>query len=95
MDGFVSWVKGVVVDEEQTVSDPELLTEIMEIRESVEEAPDSQALNQIQSRMKEKLEETSGSFADAFRRRNFDEAVTCMQRMTYYQRASEEILKKL
>ncbi|KAE8731135.1 hypothetical protein F3Y22_tig00002840pilonHSYRG00397 [Hibiscus syriacus] len=92
---YILRLEGVDVDEEQTVSDPELLTEIMEIREAVEEAPDSQALNQIQSRMKEKLEETSDSFEDAFRRRNFDEAVTCTQRMTYYQRASEEILKKL
>ncbi|GMJ13967.1 hypothetical protein like AT5G06410 [Hibiscus trionum] len=92
---YILRLEGVDVDEEQTVSDPELLTEIMEIREAVEEAPDSQALNQIQSRMTEKLEETSNSFANAFRRRNFDEAVACIQKMTYYQRASEEILKKL
>ncbi|KAL4308904.1 hypothetical protein GQ457_01G014660 [Hibiscus cannabinus] len=85
---YILRLEGVDVDEEQTVSDPELLTEIMEIREAVEEAPDSQALNQIQSRMNEKLEETSDSFANAFQRRNFDEAVTCIQKMTYYQRAS-------
>ncbi|XP_021289792.1 iron-sulfur cluster co-chaperone protein HscB, mitochondrial isoform X2 [Herrania umbratica] len=88
-------LEGVHVDEEQTVSDPELLTEIMEIREAVEEAMDSQALNQIESQMKEKLEGSSSSFANAYRSRNFDEAVTCIQRMTYYQRANEEILKKL
>ncbi|XP_022766927.1 iron-sulfur cluster co-chaperone protein HscB, mitochondrial [Durio zibethinus] len=88
-------LEGVDVDEEQTVSDPELLTEIMEIREAVEEAPDSHTLNQIQSEMKEKLEESSNSFANAYQSRNFDEAVTCIQRMTYYQRASEEITKKL
>ncbi|XWS56096.1 hypothetical protein CRYUN_Cryun09bG0057100 [Craigia yunnanensis] len=92
---YILRLEGVDVDEEQTVSDLELLTEIMEIREAVEEAPDSQALNQIQSQMKEKLEESYNSFANAYRSRNFDEAVTCIQRMTYYQRASEEILKKL
>ncbi|KAK8624507.1 hypothetical protein V6N13_065848 [Hibiscus sabdariffa] len=75
---YILRLEGVDVDEEQTVSDPELLTEIMEIREAVEEAPDSQALNQIQSRMNEKLEETSDSFANAFQRRNFDEAVTSL-----------------
>ncbi|KAK6231967.1 hypothetical protein SCA6_002040 [Theobroma cacao] len=92
---YILRLEGVDVDEEQTVSDPELLTEIMEIREAVEEAMDSQALNQIQSQMKEKLEGSSSSFANAYRSRNFDEAVTCIQRMTYYQRANEEILKKL
>ncbi|XVE75842.1 hypothetical protein DITRI_Ditri12bG0123900 [Diplodiscus trichospermus] len=92
---YILRLEGVDVDEEQTVSDPELLTEILEIREAVEEAPDSQALNQIQSQMKEKLEESGNSFANAYQRRNFDEAVACIQRMTYYQRASEEILKKL
>lgn len=45
--------------------------------------------------MKEKLEGSSSSFANAYRSRNFDEAVTCIQKMTYYQRANEEILKKL
>ncbi|MFQ6623138.1 hypothetical protein Gotur_002012 [Gossypium turneri] len=92
---YILRLEGVDVDEEQTVSDPELLTEIMEIREAVEEAPDSQALNQIQSKMEEKLEESSNSFVNAYQSRNFDEAVACIQRMTYYQRASEEILKKL
>ncbi|XVE96249.1 hypothetical protein REPUB_Repub02eG0205200 [Reevesia pubescens] len=92
---YILMLEGVDVDEEQTVSDPELLTEIMEIREAVEEAPDSQALNQIQSQMKDKLKESSSSFANAYQSRNFDEAVTCIQRMTYYQRASEEIVKKL
>ncbi|KAK8504371.1 hypothetical protein V6N13_025049 [Hibiscus sabdariffa] len=75
---YILRLEGVDVDEEQTVSDPELLTEIMEIREAVEEATDSQALNQVQSRMNEKLEETSDSFANAFQRRNLDEAVTCL-----------------
>ncbi|XVF55901.1 hypothetical protein PTKIN_Ptkin06aG0073600 [Pterospermum kingtungense] len=88
-------LEGVDVDEEQTVSHPELLTEIMEIREAVEEAADSQTLNQIQYEMEKKLEESSNSFANAYQSRNFDEALNCIQRMTYYQRASEEILKKL
>ncbi|XP_027364277.1 iron-sulfur cluster co-chaperone protein HscB, mitochondrial [Abrus precatorius] len=38
---------GVEIDEEQTISDPELLAEIMEIREAVEEATNSEALNHI------------------------------------------------
>ncbi|CAM8994352.1 unnamed protein product [Rhodiola kirilowii] len=41
-------LKGVDVDQEQTIAEPELLGEIMEIREAVEEVVDSQALTEIQ-----------------------------------------------
>eukprot|EP00262_Sarcandra_glabra_P005713 TRINITY_DN1749_c0_g1_i2.p1 TRINITY_DN1749_c0_g1~~TRINITY_DN1749_c0_g1_i2.p1 ORF type:complete len:235 (+),score=27.06 TRINITY_DN1749_c0_g1_i2:39-743(+) len=62
---YLLQLEGIHVDEEKTVSDPELLAEIMEIREAVEEANGSQALKEIQC-----------------------------QRMTYYQRAIEEIIRK-
>ncbi|KAF3442774.1 hypothetical protein FNV43_RR16691 [Rhamnella rubrinervis] len=92
---YILKLEGVNVDEEETISEPHLLAEIMEIREAVEEAADSQALNQIQSQMQEKLKHLSNLFAYAFRNRNFEEAVKAIQRMTYYERASQEIVKKL
>ncbi|KAF7851965.1 hypothetical protein BT93_L1666 [Corymbia citriodora subsp. variegata] len=46
---YVLKLEGVNVDEEETVSETELLTEILELREAVDEAADSQALEQIQS----------------------------------------------
>ncbi|XP_058084674.1 iron-sulfur cluster co-chaperone protein HscB homolog [Magnolia sinica] len=88
-------LEGVHVDEEKTVSDPELLTEIMEIREAVDDADDSEALKQIQSQIQSKLVIWSDSFGTAFKNREFDHAVTSTQRMTYYERALEEIVKKL
>ncbi|KVH90563.1 uncharacterized protein LOC112521270 [Cynara cardunculus var. scolymus] len=92
---YIMRLEGVEVDEEQTVSEPELLGEIMEIREAVEEATDSQALNQIQSQMEEKLRRWSDSFANAFRSKKYDEALRSIQRITYYHRVKEEIVKKL
>ncbi|KAI7725794.1 hypothetical protein M8C21_013965 [Ambrosia artemisiifolia] len=92
---YLMRLEGVEVDEEQTVSEPELLGEIMEIREAVEEAADSQALNKIQSQMEEKLRHWSKSFAYAFGGKNYDEAIKSIQRMTYYHRVNEEIVKKL
>lgn len=92
---YIMRLEGVEVDEEQTVSEPELLGEIMEIREAVEEATDSQALNQIQSQMEEKLRRWSDSFANAFGSKKYDEALKSIQRMTYYHRVKEEIVKKL
>ncbi|KAD5508546.1 hypothetical protein R6Q59_030810 [Mikania micrantha] len=92
---YLMRLEGIEVDEEQTVSEPELLGEIMEIREAVEEAADSQALNKIQSQMEEKLKHWSNFFANAFGRKFFDEALKSIQRMTYYHRVNEEIVKKL
>ncbi|KAK9906060.1 hypothetical protein M0R45_000070 [Rubus argutus] len=92
---YILKLEGVDIDEEETLSDLDLLSEIMEIREAVEEAPDSEALNQIQSLMQEKLKQWSNSFAKAFQSRNFEEAVRAIRRMTYYERVNEDIVKKL
>ncbi|XP_062003741.1 iron-sulfur cluster co-chaperone protein HscB homolog [Rosa rugosa] len=91
---YILKLEGVDIDEEETLSDLDLLSEIMEVREAVEEAPNSQALNQIQSLMQEKLKQWSNSFAEAFESRNFEEAVKAIRRMTYYERVNEEIVKR-
>lgn len=88
-------LQGVPVDEEQTVSDPDLLAEIMEIRESVEEATDSQALKQIQTEVLGKMKRWSESFASAFESQETEGALNAIRRMTYYKRANEEIVKRL
>ncbi|XAR69849.1 hypothetical protein NMG60_11001588 [Bertholletia excelsa] len=92
---YILKLEGVEVDEEKTISDPELLAEMMEWREAVEEAADSHALSRIQSQIKEKLAAWSKSFAQAFQSQSYEEAQTCIQRMTYYNRVNEEIIKKL
>ncbi|KAI3417762.1 J domain-containing protein [Psidium guajava] len=92
---YVLKLEGVDVDEEETVSEPELLAEILEIREAVDEATDSQALRQIQSQMEDKLRRWSNSFASSLHTRKFEDALTCVRRMKYYTRVNEEITKKL
>ncbi|KAK3446938.1 hypothetical protein EUGRSUZ_A02558 [Eucalyptus grandis] len=92
---YVLKLEGVNVDEEETVSEPELLTEILEIREAVDEAADSQALRQIQSQMEDKLRHWYNSFASSLHARKFEDAQTCVRRMKYYTRVNEEITKKL
>ncbi|KAL1821198.1 hypothetical protein ACET3Z_016067 [Daucus carota] len=92
---YIMRLAGVEVDEEQTVSESELLCEIMEIREAVEEAADPQALNEIKAQMQQKLEVWGESFANAFQNKNYEEAQKSIQRMTYYKRVNEEIVKKL
>ncbi|CAH9066449.1 unnamed protein product [Cuscuta epithymum] len=88
-------LEGWHVDEEERILDPELLGEIMEIRETIEESGDPQSLKHIQAQLREKYEEWSKSFAVAFENRNAEEAASSIRRMTYYKRADEEITKKL
>ncbi|XP_057743569.1 iron-sulfur cluster co-chaperone protein HscB homolog [Arachis stenosperma] len=92
---YMMKLDGLEVDEEQTISDPELLAEIMEIREAVEEATESESLKQILSRMEENLKSWSNTFATAFQSRNFEEAKDSIRRMTYYSRVIDEVVKKL
>lgn len=83
------------MDEEEKIDDVELLTEMLEIRETVEEAADSLALKQIQGQIQGKFEQSSISFADALQSRKYEETLAAIRRMTYYKRANEEIVKKL
>lgn len=46
-------------------------------------------------KVQENLKQWSDSFADNFESQRFDEAVNCIRRMTYYEKACEEIVKKL
>ncbi|KAK9109111.1 hypothetical protein Sjap_017171 [Stephania japonica] len=69
---YLMQLEGAHVDEEQTVSDPELLAEV-----------------------KGSLDHWSKSFENAFKKRKFEEAITSIQRMTYYSRINEEIMRKL
>ncbi|XP_029130214.1 iron-sulfur cluster co-chaperone protein HscB homolog [Cajanus cajan] len=86
---------GVEIDEEQTISDPELLAEIMDIREAVEEASTPEALNLILSQMHEKMQNWSNAFSHAFQSQSFEEAKLAIRRMTYYTRVIDEVVKKL
>ncbi|KAL0374742.1 UNVERIFIED_CONTAM: Iron-sulfur cluster co-chaperone protein HscB [Sesamum radiatum] len=47
------------------------------------------------SQLQEKLQYWSDAFDDAYVRRNYEDALASIRRMTYYRRANEEIVKKL
>ncbi|KAL3628127.1 hypothetical protein CASFOL_027173 [Castilleja foliolosa] len=87
-------LEGVLVDEEERITDPELLAEIMELREAVDEADDAQSLNGIQAQLQQKLRYWSNAFGEAYLNKNYEDALASIRRMTYYRRANEEIVKK-
>ncbi|GFP94941.1 hypothetical protein PHJA_001638500 [Phtheirospermum japonicum] len=88
-------LEGELVDEEERITDPELLAEIMELREAVDEADDTQSLNAIQAQLQEKLRYWSNAFREAYLNKNYEDALASIRRMTYYRRANEEIVKKV
>ncbi|XP_073134340.1 iron-sulfur cluster co-chaperone protein HscB homolog [Henckelia pumila] len=92
---YMMKLEGSIVDEEERITDLELLAEIMELREAVEEAEGTEALIQLQAQLQEKLQYWSNSFEDAFRSTQYEDALSSIRRMTYYKRANEEIIKKL
>jgi molecular chaperone HscB len=92
---YLLQLQGIHVDEEGTVTDPELLMEIMEVRESVEDANNADTLETLQSKIQAKLEECRTSFSAAYERHDFSSAVSSVQKMSYYERVNEEIIKKL
>ncbi|KAG8376844.1 hypothetical protein BUALT_Bualt09G0106100 [Buddleja alternifolia] len=92
---YIVKLEGMHVDEEERITDPELLAEVMELREAVDEAGDTQALNEIQAQLQEKLRYWSNTFEDAYLSKNYEDALASIRRMTYYRRANEEIIKKL
>lgn len=92
---YLLQLQGIHVDEEGTVTDPELLMEIMEVRESVEDANNADTLKTLQSKIQAKLEECRISFSSAYERHDFASAVSSVQKMSYYERTNAEIIKKL
>ncbi|RWW27698.1 hypothetical protein GW17_00007858 [Ensete ventricosum] len=69
---FLLKLEDVHVDEEKTITDPDLLAEV-----------------------EEKFEKWSRFFEQVFKMHDFDNAITATERMRYYDRALEEITKKL
>ncbi|KAG6478901.1 hypothetical protein ZIOFF_062348 [Zingiber officinale] len=81
------------LDEERTITDRDMLAEMLEMRETVDEANDSPTLKKI--KVEEKFETYSGSFSQAFTSADIDDAIASIERMRYYGLALEEIRKKL
>lgn len=87
-------LSGVNVDEEGTIHDPALLMEIMELREEVEEATDSDKLVNIKEQNKKKMLECENALKEVFQSGDIMHAVPLVQRMTYYHKIIEEITRK-
>lgn len=86
---------GIHVEEEGTVNDPELIMEVMEIREKLEQTSDIKTLQQLCDKARMRMDEWVGSFTTAWKEGNVSAAIAALQRMSYFNRVFEDIRWKL
>lgn len=84
---------GIVVEREDgaTISDPELLTEAMEMRESLAEAADAAAVDAVAARMERERQATLARIAAAFRGGDTGAAHKATLRLKYLVRLDDDI----
>jgi molecular chaperone HscB len=88
-------LNGVSIDEEGTIHDPPLLLEIMELREEIEETADPTKLQELKEKNSIKLQDCEKALSTAFGNGDLAGAIPLVQKMTYYDKISEEITRKL
>eukprot|EP00898_Chlorokybus_atmophyticus_P006376 jgi/Chlat1/673/Chrsp104S01148 len=79
---------------EGTISDPELLMEVMSAREEVESA-DPEALERLLETNDSKISATTASISRAFAQGDVDAAAEQTLRLTYYVSIRDEIVRRL
>eukprot|EP00940_MAST-03C_sp_MAST-3C-sp2_P003026 g3026.t1 len=78
-------------DEERTYSDPSLLMEVMEIRESIEDSSSDAELEAIGAKNQEKIEETVQVLERAHETRDYDSACQQTIRLRYLNTIRNEV----
>lgn len=79
-----------VVEEEQTISDPALLGEAMEMRQALAEAPDAAAVASIAGDADTKIADCQTALAAAFATDDLDTAMELTLRLTYLDKFVQE-----
>ncbi|CAI7866581.1 unnamed protein product [Closterium sp. NIES-54] len=75
--------------------DQQLLMEVMELRETIEDADSPEELQALQSQTQERMEGLYSSFDEAFQRGDVGACVGLLHRMAYFQRVANEIGNRL
>lgn len=87
---------GVILGEMRTVSSPELLMEVMELREELEETNGHEDVLNLQTRLNQSLEDGYQSLKDAVvSQKNIDRATQIILRIQYLEKLLLEVDAKL
>ncbi|KAH8549974.1 Co-chaperone HscB, C-terminal oligomerization domain-containing protein [Umbelopsis sp. PMI_123] len=77
-------LNGVEVAESESLEDPELLMEVMEIREQMEDAETEDDIMQLKQENNEKIEQTAEQLSKAFSSNNMEEAKELTIQLQYW-----------
>ncbi|MCO5558947.1 hypothetical protein L7F22_012538 [Adiantum nelumboides] len=88
-------LRGIHVEEEGTVTDSELIMEVLEIRETLQSKPAKGVLESLNKQAMARMDEWSRAFKTALDESNTTAAVGALQRMSYFGRACEDIKREL
>lgn len=83
-----------VDQENQSISDPELLGAVMDLREAIEEVETLKDLSGIESHIKSKYDECIGALKDAFAKSDLVRAREWTITLKYYTKLQEELEDK-
>lgn len=88
--------QGQKVDEEgETITDPELLTQVLETREAIAMASSEEELRAIERRVSEQSKQIEQQLASAFSRGDLDAARAATRHLSYLRRITEALREKL
>ncbi|MCO5592114.1 hypothetical protein L7F22_046109 [Adiantum nelumboides] len=88
-------LRGIHVEEEGTVTDSELIMEVLEIRETLQSKPAKDVLERLNKQAMARMDEWSRAFKTALEESNVTAAVGALQRMSYFGRVCEDIKREL
>ncbi|KAI8581565.1 hypothetical protein K450DRAFT_231935 [Umbelopsis ramanniana AG] len=77
-------LNGVEVAESESLEDPELLMEVMEIREQMEEAETEEDIKKLKQENIDKIEQTAEQLIKSFKSNNMEEAKELTIQMQYW-----------
>eukprot|EP00192_Tetraselmis_astigmatica_P020248 CAMPEP_0117671924 /NCGR_PEP_ID=MMETSP0804-20121206/13618_1 /TAXON_ID=1074897 /ORGANISM="Tetraselmis astigmatica, Strain CCMP880" /LENGTH=209 /DNA_ID=CAMNT_0005480467 /DNA_START=218 /DNA_END=848 /DNA_ORIENTATION=+ len=81
--------------EEQTIHDPVLLMETMEVREAIEDTDNAKELLSMQAHNNSRIAECVAELSQAFANEDTAAALRASQKLSYLNRIRDEITKKL
>ncbi|KAJ1799294.1 molecular chaperone [Coemansia sp. RSA 2399] len=79
------------IGEEDQITDPELLMEIMELREEIETSETEKDISNIKERNDAKIDEVTNSLSSAFGAANYDSAKQLTNHLQYLRRVAQAI----
>ncbi|KAI7847566.1 Co-chaperone HscB, C-terminal oligomerization domain-containing protein [Circinella umbellata] len=86
-------LENVEVSESDSLHEPELLMEVMELREELDEVTNEEELDQVKQTNDAKYEETVKNLSEAFKSKNLDHAKELMIQLQYWETIRRAIIE--